>query len=67
MTIHTLMLTNGAIASVCSLLLNCLLAFLVLKYTPTQMKGYSRLMLMHCFCDVLYDFSQFAIGPVSFF
>lgn len=67
MSIHTAILINGAIASTCSLFLNVLLAYLVLKHTPTQMRGYGRVMLMHCVCDVIFDLVNFAIGPVSFY
>jgi hypothetical protein len=67
MTIRAIMLTNAGIATVSAILFNSLLAFLVLKYTSSKMKGYSRLILLHCICDVFGDFMQFSIGAVSYF
>lgn len=65
--VHTFLIINGSFATSSSIILNLLLAWLVVKYTPIQMQGYSRLMLMHGFADVLYDVVNFTIGPVSCF
>jgi uncharacterized protein YqhQ len=66
MAIHAITLTSGFFAAIFSVIFNSLLVFLVVKYTATQMKGYSRLLLMHCISDVLCELAQASIGSVRY-
>jgi hypothetical protein len=66
MTIRDTILIGAVILTAFSVLFNSLLIFLVLKYTASQMKGYSRLILIHCLCDLFYMFVEASIAPVSF-
>jgi uncharacterized protein YqhQ len=67
MAIRSTILINAGIALIFSILFNSLLVFLVLKHTAIKMKGYSRLILVHCVSDIFYNFVQFSIGGVSYF
>ena len=64
MTIHAILLINAFVVSVFSLAANSLLVYLIHNKTTSQLKSFSRLMLMHCFSDVFLMFDHVIVGAV---
>jgi hypothetical protein len=67
MTIRSTSLIINGIAVISAILFNSFLVFLIIRYTSSEMKEYSRLLLIHCVVDVFYDIVQFSVGGVSCF
>jgi hypothetical protein len=67
MVMYSKILINAAIATISNILLNSLLIVLILKRTVSEMKGYSRLILLHSVIDIFYGLVQVSIGAASYF